>query len=195
VLTTEEANRRLLSQAAQALGIGTARDIIDYYWLPVAEATPTLKRLVADGVLLEVGVDGWKRPAFLHVEAKRPRRVECRTLLNPFDPYLGNRERLQRLHDFRYRIEIYVPRPKRTDGYYVLPFLLGDRLQARVDLQAERSTRTLHVRAAHLERGSDPDHVARELAIELGEVARWLNLTEIVTHPTGNLAAHLRRLT
>jgi uncharacterized protein len=193
-LTTEEANRRLLTQAAQALGIGTARDIIDYYWLPVADATPALKGLIADGVLVETDVEGWNKPAFVHAQAKRPRRVDCRTLLNPFDPYMWNRERLQRLHAFHYRIEIYLPKSKRTDGYYVLPFLLGDGLQARVDLKADRATGTLHVRAAHLEPGSDPDHVARELATELGEVARWLQLTEIVTHPTGNLAAHLSRL-
>jgi uncharacterized protein YcaQ len=190
--SAEVAQRRLLLQAARAVGVGTARDIIDYHWIPVKQGRPVLAGLVAEGLLEEVEVDGWAAPAYVHPEARRPRAVDLRALLNPFDPYMWNRDRVERLHGFEYRIEIYVPAPKRVHGYYVLPFLLGDDLQARVDLKADRPGGRLTVLAAYLEPGRDPDRVARELRAELRELARWLGLEVEVGAPRGDLGPALR---
>lgn len=189
----EEAQRDLLRHAARALGIGTARDIIDYYWLRVAEAKPLLDDLVAEGQLAEAEVDGWNQPAYLWAGSSVPRRVDARALVNPFDTYMWNRERIERLHGFEYRIEIYVPEPKRVYGYYVFPFLLGDGLVARIDLKADRRAGVLRVPAAFLEDGVDPGYVAAELAGELREMAGWLGLGEIAVGRKGDLAPALRR--
>jgi uncharacterized protein YcaQ len=189
----EEAQRQLLRQAARSIGVGTARDIIDYYWIRVAEGRPVLDELVDSGELVEVTVEGWPQPAYLHVEAKVPRAIHVRSLINPFDPLVWNRDRIERLHDFTYRIEIYTPEPKRVHGYYVFPFLLGDDLVARVDLKADRRAGVLTVPGAFLEDGVDPAYVARELAVELGEMARWLGLGEIAVGRKGDLASQLRK--
>jgi uncharacterized protein len=192
-ISAAEARRRLIRQAAKALGVGTARDIIDYYWLRVEDGRPILADLVAEGVLAEVEVEGWGEPAYLHREVPVPRSVTARALIGPFDSMAWNRDRLERLHDFHYRIEIYVPAPKRVHGYYVLPFLLGDDLAARVDLKADRKAGVLMVPAAFLEDGHDRVRVTRELAAELSDMARWLGLADIAVGRKGDLAANLRK--
>jgi uncharacterized protein YcaQ len=192
-LSAPEAQRRLLLQAAKALGVGTARDIINYYWMGAHETRPILRGLAEEGDLVEVEVESWSRPAYLRPDAVIPRTVRARALLNPFDTYMWNRERVERLHDFLYRVEVYVPEPKRVHGYYVFPFLLGDDLVARVDLKADRKTGVLRVPAAFLEDGVDPVHVARELAAELAGMAEWLGLGEIAVGRKGGLAAQLRK--
>lgn len=191
-LPAVEAQRRLLLQASRALGVATAKDIISYNWLGTAESRPILKDLLAVGELAEVEVEGWSKPAYLHRDTVVPRAVRARTLINPFDTYMFNRERIENLHGFAYRIEIYVPAPKRVHGYYVFPFLLGEDLVARVDLKADRKAGVLVVPGAFLERGADPTHVAGELAVELGEMARWLGLGEIAVGGKGDLAPWLR---
>jgi uncharacterized protein len=188
-----EAQRLLMLQAARAQGVGTARDLIDYYRIRVEEGREVLAGLVADGSLLEAEVRGWSEPAYVHPGAVVPRRVEARALINPFDSHMWNRERVERLHDFRYRVEIYVPAPKRVHGYYVFPFLLGDDLVARVDVKADRKLGVLRVPGAFLEGGVDSTHVARELAAELREMARWLGLAEIAVGRKGDLAGALLR--
>ncbi len=183
-----DAHRTLLMMGARSLGIATATDLVDYYRLPIVEARPLIAALAAEGNLEEVEVEGWKEPAFLHPEARTPRRVEQVRLLCPFDNLIFFRDRIERLFGFHYRIEIYVPKPKRRFGYYVLPLLVGDRLVGRVDLKVDRANRTLLVPGAFAEDGSDSVFVARHMASEIRRMAEWLGLRTIAVGEKGNLA-------
>ena len=192
-LPENQARTELLMLAARHHGIATFTDLTDYHRQKNAPCKPLLDDLVANGRLVPVVVPGWTQQAYLHPEARRPRRVAARTLLSPFDPVVWNRDRAERLFGFRYRIEIYVPQPKRIYGYYVLPFLLGDRLVGRVDLKADRHGGRLLVQGAFAEPGVDREGVAAALAAELAEMAAWLQLGDIVVADRGDLAAPLRR--
>jgi uncharacterized protein len=188
----DEATRRLLRRAARAHGIGTAADLADHHRLRLGPARRALAALVAAGELEEVRVIGWgSEPVYLDPEASAARRFPARTLVSPFDPLVWRRERAERLFDFHYRIEIYVPANRRVHGYYVLPFLLGDALVARVDLKADRAAGRLLVRGAHAEPGVDRVAVARELAAELHELGAWLDVPDVVVDQVGDLAATL----
>jgi uncharacterized protein len=181
----------LLHRAARAHGIGTAADLADHHRLGLAEARAALERLTARGLLDRVRVRGWGEEAYLDPAARTARTVRARTLLSPFDPVVWFRPRAERLFDFRYRIEIYVPEADRVHGYYVLPFLLGDQLVGRVDLKADRAHGRLLVRGAFTEDHGDRLHVARELATELQDLASWLELTSVEVEDRGDLAAPL----
>lgn len=181
----------LMTLAARSLGVGTAEDIADYYRIRMPAARPVLRRLVEEGKLVEVGVKGWDKPAYLHPDAKLPRSARGTALLSPFDNLIWYRPRVERLWDFHYRIEIYVPEPKRVHGYYVLPFLLNGDLVARVDLKTDRRDNALQVRGAFAEPEVDKVAVGRALRRELEHVAGWLDLDEVVISRNGDLWDHL----
>jgi uncharacterized protein YcaQ len=187
-----EAYRTLLVDATRHHGIGTAADLADYHRLHKPSARPILEDLAAEGAVTPVTVKGWRHPAYLHSDAAVPRRATGTALLSPFDSLIWNRDRIERIFGFRYRIEIYVPKEQREYGYYVLPFLLDGDLVARVDLKADRKSGRLLVQAVHLESGHDASRVAPPLMTEIQAMASWLELEEVVVVEHGDLARSLR---
>ncbi len=185
------AQSQLLMMSARALGVGTADDLGDYFRIRMPEARPLIEKLAARGDLTEVEVEGWDKPAYLHPEATLPRKASGTALLSPFDNLIFFRDRVERLWDFHYRIEIYVPEPKRVYGYYVLPFLYEGDLVGRVDLKSDRKGGALLVRGAFAEPGVDRMAVGRALRDELESVASWLGLADVKVTPNGDLASYL----
>ena len=189
--TEEEAHRALLLVAASRLGVATAGDLGDYFRLPAAVTIARVDDLVADGTLLRVRVEGWRQAAYAVPGFAVPRRVSAAALVSPFDPLVWERPRVARLWGFDLRLEIYTPEPKRRWGYYVMPFLLGDSLVARVDLRADRTGGVLRVPAAYVEPGRDPGEVVPPLAAELRGLAAWLGLADVHVGERGDLAPAL----
>jgi hypothetical protein len=191
-LPERDARKELLLLAARSHGVGTVADLADYH--RHKHCKPLVAELVEEGRLIEVDVEGWKQPAYMHPDAKLPRRITACALLSPFDPVVWNRGRTERLFGFHYRIEIYVPKPKRQYGYYVLPILLGDQLVGRIDLKTDRATRTLLVQSAWREPGVPEIEVAEPIVAELISMAGWLGLERIEVARRGDLSDALRQV-
>ena len=187
-VTRDEAQRELIRIAARAHGIATAADLADYFRLRVGEAKPRIAELVENGELREIEVEGWRGSAYLHRDARLPRRVDAATLVSPFDPLIWTRKRTERLFGFDYRFEIFIPREQRRWGCYVLPFLHGDRLVARVDLKADRANGRLLALATHYEPGTDRAEVEPALNTELETMAAWLELETVVRSANASLS-------
>ena len=202
----EDAQKALIVRAVRAMGIGTAKQILQYFHIDCwwdrltvngrrkpAKAGVLFDELVEEGRLVPARVDGWAPLGYIAPDARIPRSVDARAIVSPFDPVLWERQWTRAVFAFDYQIEIYVPAPKRVYGYYVLPFLMGDRFAARVDLKADRAESMLLVRAAYVEDHARPAAVASALAEELRSMAGWLSLQRFVVARKGNLAAALRR--
>jgi uncharacterized protein YcaQ len=174
-----DAQRELLRLSARALGIASERCLRDYFRIDHPDAKARIPELVEAGDLVPVTVEGWNGPVYLDPDARLPRRIEARALVSPFDPIVWERTRTERLFDFRYRIEIYTPAEKREFGYYCLPFLLNERIVARLDLKADRQGGRLIVHSIHPEPSVQPDEIAPALGEELRLMAGWLGLGTI----------------
>jgi uncharacterized protein len=187
----DEAHRRLIEIAARRLAVAAEVELRDYFRQPVAEARRAIRELTEAGVLIPVDVKGWKVKAWKHRDAVIPRSARASSLISPFDPLIWQRDRTLRLFGLDYRIEIYVPQAKRVHGYYVLPFLHGDRFAARVDLKADRRAGLLRVPAVWAEPGTAIAKPAHALAAELRRLADWLGLSEVAPAEGGDLAKEL----
>ncbi|MGX1701854.1 winged helix-turn-helix domain-containing protein [Microbacterium sp. NPDC055357] len=198
----DEAVRELVRRAARAYGVATAADLADYWRISDRRAVlAAVHDLVDSHELRPVTVEGWTTgdrptPAWLHVDARLPRRIDASAILTPFDPLVWFRDRTERLFDVEYRIEIYTPAHRRRFGYYSLPVLQGDDVVGRVDLKADRAASRLLVQSAWWEHGHPPDAAAR-LAHELQAAAAWQGLDTLSVSrwgdATDDLAAVLPR--
>ncbi|MGL4340214.1 MAG: winged helix-turn-helix domain-containing protein [Rhodoglobus sp.] len=212
-----DAVRELVRRGAQALGIGTVRDIADYWRLPQATTRVAINELVDSGDLVPVTVgtprtagsgtahtrtstkssggpspsrDGaWGIAAFLHRDARIPRRIEHAALLSPFDPVVWERARALRMFDFHYRIEIYTPASQRIFGYYSLPLLIDEAIVGRIDLKTDRQSRTLLVQSAWRQPGAFID-LERVTAL-LRDTATWQGMEGIKVMGRGDLSPEL----
>ena len=194
VVSREDAHAQLIEQSARAHGIGTEKDLADYFRLKRVDVRPAIARLVDEGSLLPVTVDGWRAPAWLHRDARLPRRIGADALLSPFDPVVWERARTERMFGFHYRIEIYTPAEKRIHGYYNLPILIDDALVGRIDLKNDRQARVLRVQSAWLEEGAlsaSVDEIAERTAALLRSAAGWQGLENIEVVGRGTLSQAL----
>ena len=190
----EEAQRELMRIAARAHGVATEFDLRDYFRLGVADTKARLQELLEAGELEKVAVEGWKHDAYIVADAKIQREVAANALLSPFDSLIWMRPRTERLFGFHYRLAFYTPKHKRSHGYYVMPFLMGDRLVARVDLKSDRKKSRLLLLGGHAEPGIDPASIAPALSAQLKSLADWLDLDRVTFKSRTDLANALRRI-
>ena len=137
-----------------------------------------VSELVREGIAIPAKVGDLKGEWYAHAEilerAFRPRT----TLLSPFDDLVSDRDHAKALFDFRFRLEIYVPKTKREFGYFVMPILHGDRLIGRIDPSLDRSTGILRVNAVFAEPGA-PGSVGPAIGRSIHELASWLGASDV----------------
>ncbi len=184
-----DAVRELVSMSTRALGVGTQRDIADYFRLKLSTIAASIRELEESGEIIPVAVEGWGKPAWLHRDARVPRRIEAAALLSPFDPVVWERARTERMYGFHYRIEIYTPEPKRIFGYYSLPVLLDDALVGRIDLKTDRQAGVLRVQSAWTEPDARPD--VTRIADLVRQTATWQHMDRVEVVRRGDLASAL----
>ena len=187
-VAVSDAHKQLVEHAARAHGIATTSDITDYFRLKNVPVAPILRELADEGVVREVQVPGWRQPAWIHRDARSPRRVDAAAILSPIDPVVWHRDRAERLFDFHYRIEIYTPADKRMFGYYSLPILIDEAIVGRIDLKNDRKAGILRVQSAWHEPHADPAVVAERLAPVLHRTLEWQGLSDIAVKDRGTLA-------
>ena len=192
--SVQEAQRELAMQAVQAVGVGTANDVADYFRLPVREIRVALDDLVEDGRVVPAAVKGWNKPAFADPDAKTPRAISGATVLSPFDPVVWYRDRAERIWGFHYRIEIYVPAAKRQYGYYVLPVLVDGELVARLDVKTDRNAGVLRILSSHAEEGSADLATASRVLEAIDGLARFVQMEQVEIVDRGDLAPYLRKV-
>lgn len=189
----DTALRELITQSTRALGVATAKEVSDYFRLPIRDVRRLLPSVVESGLVIEAEVEGWANPAFADPEAKIPRQISGATVLSPFDPIVWNRERAQQIWGFEYRIEIYVPEKKRRWGYYVLPVLVDGHLVGRLDVKTDRHDGVLRIKAAHVEDGLDKAEVARRMVAAIEDLRQTCGVDSIHVGRKGRLATALRQ--
>jgi len=193
-IAPRQAQKQLVTHAARAYGVATTSDIADYFRLKKVPVAELLRELAEQGVVRPVSVEGWRHAAWLHREARAPRKIETAALLSPFDPIVWHRDRAERLFDFHYRIEIYTPAHRRVFGYYSLPILVDDTLVGRIDLKNDRKAGVLRVQSAWHEPHADPHGVAERIGPVLQSTAAWQGLSSIAVAGRGNLAKAIAAL-
>jgi uncharacterized protein YcaQ len=194
-----EARLALIEKAASALRVATWDELADYFRQQPTHTRHWVGEMVESGRLVEARVEGWNKPAYLSREAVAelevaPPGTNPTTILSPFDHLTWNRERAQRLFDFDYKIEIYVPQEKRVYGYYTLPILHNRRIVGRIDLKSDRQNSVLISQAAWVEEWLSPsqiESVAAGLAKNLKLAQQWQGLAQIRVEPVGTLSAAL----
>ena len=194
----QTARMKLFGNAAKLMGVGTVSDIANVYCIYPSEAKPIVADLVELGIVKEVTVEGWKEKAYLHKDFFnfdfKSVKPELTTVLSPFDPLTWQRERALRIFNFDYKIEIYVPEPKRIYGYYSLPTLHKDKLVARIDLKSDRQNKTLLVQSAWHETTLTDKEVAqavKPVAKHLKDIQKWQGLDSLTVKPKGNMSLEL----
>ena len=193
-LSEDQQKRTLIKRSVLRLGVGTLDDVADYYRFYPTEVKPILQELVDDGTVLQVQVEGWEKPAYAHADFTLDKEFtlgnrEVR-LLSPFDPLVWKRDRLKRIFNFDYQIEIYVPEAKRKFGYYCLPILYRDQIVGRVDLKHDRKARVLEVKSLWQEgmSGKEQRQIGSLLATELNLAATWVGAEKVNPPEKGNWA-------
>lgn len=175
-------------EALKRLGFATSGEIAAFWHLVTPQEAKTWvedHREELDEILIETCDGGKPRPSYTFTGyldrlvdiPEPPARIR---VLSPFDPLLRDRNRAERLFGFFYRIEIFVPEPKREYGYYVFPLMEGDRMIGRIDMKADRKAGSLEVRRLWLEKGVRPSAGRLEkLDAELQRVARFVGVERI----------------
>lgn len=188
----DEAQRQLALAAVEALGVGTAADVADYFRLPIREIRTALSKLVQEGTVIPAAVEGWTKPAFADPQARIPRIISGATVLSPFDPVVWNRDRAERIWGFEYKIEIYTPAAKRKYGYYVLPVMVDGELVARMDVKTDREADVLRIKSCYAEVGHATTQTAERVADAVRDLRKLVGSSAIDVERRGNLASKLR---